>query len=62
MIDRNWYVPMKKELGLPYYSDETHFTEYTLESFKKEIAEAELSIDHYQINWGEIWAVIRGAR
>lgn len=59
MLDRHWHVPLKKELGLPYFSDDTHYTEYTLESFEKEITAAGLSIKHCQVNWGEIWAVVR---
>ena len=30
MINRDWLVPLKKELGMPYFSDPTHYTEYTL--------------------------------
>ena len=56
MIDRDWHVPLRKELGLPHFSDATHFTEYTEESFEKEIVSADLEIVHSQINWGEIWA------
>ena len=58
MIDSHWLVPLKRELGLPYYSDATHFTEYTVESFTREINKAGLYIRELQINWGEIWAVV----
>ena len=56
MFDREWTVPLRKELGMPYFSDRTHFTEYTQESFEKEIRAAGLMLTHVQINWGEIWA------
>jgi len=56
MIDRDWRVPLRKELGLPYFSDATHFTEYSEKSFVQELAAAGLNLKHYQINWGEIWA------
>lgn len=59
MIDRDWRVPLRQELGLFYFSDATHFTEYTKESFAKEMAEAGLEISHLQVNWGEIWAEVR---
>jgi len=59
MIDRNWHVPMRKELGLAYFSDDTHFIEYTLESFLQEMNKAGLKVIYYQINWGEIWADVR---
>lgn len=56
MIDRDWRVPLRKELGLFHFSDRTHFTEYTRESFEAEVAAAGLVVRHLQINWGEIWA------
>lgn len=59
MFNRDWRVPLRKELGLSYFSDPTHYTEYTQEGFEKEIATAGLSISHLQINWGEIWAEVR---
>jgi 2-polyprenyl-3-methyl-5-hydroxy-6-metoxy-1,4-benzoquinol methylase len=59
MIDRDWRVPLRRELGLPYFSDGTHFTEYTRESFVAEIAAADLDVTELRINWGEIWAEAR---
>jgi SAM-dependent methyltransferase len=56
MIDRDWRVPLRQELGLFAYSDPTHFTEYTRASFEAELAAAGLTICHLQVNWGEIWA------
>jgi 2-polyprenyl-3-methyl-5-hydroxy-6-metoxy-1,4-benzoquinol methylase len=58
MFDRDWRVPLKKELGLPYLLDPTHFIEYTQESFEKELAESELSVSHLEIHWGEIWSEV----
>ena len=58
MINRDWLVPLKKELGIPYFSDPTHYTEYTLESFKGEMAEVGLIIQHSEVKWGEIWAEV----
>ena len=49
---------MKKELGLPYFLDDTHFTEYTQESFEQEMAGAGLSVNHLEVRWGEIWAEV----
>jgi hypothetical protein len=49
---------VRSELGLYAYSDPTHFTEYTLDSFEQEMRDAQLSITHYQVNWGEIWAEV----
>jgi len=36
--------------------DKSHHTEYTLESFKKEIESAGLKLQFYSIQFGEIWA------
>ncbi|MBU2544899.1 class I SAM-dependent methyltransferase [Patescibacteria group bacterium] len=58
MINRDWITLYKKELGLEWRLDGGHFTEYTLESFKKEIEEAGLIIQDYSIQFSEIWAVI----
>ena len=58
MINRDWLVPLKKELHMPYYSDPTHCTEYTLESFEDEMVEAGLTVRHAEIKWGEIWAEV----
>lgn len=58
-IDRHWRVPLRKELGLFYFSDVTHYTEYTQPSFVEEVQAAGLDIAHLQINWGEIWATVK---
>ncbi|MBI4710471.1 MAG: class I SAM-dependent methyltransferase [Nitrospirae bacterium] len=56
MINRDWMTLYKKELGLEYRLDRSHFIEYTLESFKDELAKAGLEIESYSIQFGEIWA------
>ena len=58
MFDRDWHPSLRQELGLYAFSDPTHFTEYTLASFEKEMAEAGFTIRHLQVNWGEIWAEV----
>lgn len=57
MFDRDWRTAYKKELGVSWKSDRTHFTEYTEESFRKELEEAGLEIISLSVRWGEIWAV-----
>jgi SAM-dependent methyltransferase len=57
MFNRDWRPSLRRELGLFPYSDPTHFTEYTRESFEAEMADARLQVSHLQINWGEVWAV-----
>jgi cyclopropane fatty-acyl-phospholipid synthase-like methyltransferase len=59
MIDRDWRVPLRQELGLYAFSDPGHYTEYTRESFEAELTAAGLVVTHLQINWGEIWAEAR---
>jgi len=58
MINRDWLVPLKKELGMRYYSDPTHYTEYTIESFQAEMANVGLEVRHAEIKWGEIWSEV----
>lgn len=55
--ERDWLVPMRKELGLPHFSDPTHETEYTVEQLRAELHEAGLGIDELVLRWGELWAV-----
>lgn len=59
LFEREWQVPLRRELGLEWRSDPTHETEYTLESFAAEIAAAHLLINHLEVRWGEIWAEVR---
>jgi SAM-dependent methyltransferase len=58
MFDRDWRPALRRELGLFAYSDPTHFTEYTRESFEQEMRDAGFAIHHLQVNWGEIWAEV----
>jgi len=57
VFERDWKVPLKKELGLDYRLDATHFIEYTQESFTKELKESGLKIAHLECRWGEIWSI-----
>lgn len=56
LFERDWRVPLKKELGVEWRLDPDHKIEHTLESFKRETSEAGLSIRNIQTPWGEIWA------
>lgn len=58
MLNRSWIDIYKKELGLEYRLDNTHFIEYTFESFKEELDKVRLRILDYSIQFGEIWAVV----
>ena len=56
MFNRDWRVLFKKELGLPYYLDDTHHIEHTQESFEREMTAAGLCVTYLKICWGEIWS------
>jgi 2-polyprenyl-3-methyl-5-hydroxy-6-metoxy-1,4-benzoquinol methylase len=59
VFERDWTVPLKKELGINYFLDNTHFIEYTQKEFSQEMLDAGLKIESKIINWGEIWAVVK---
>jgi ubiquinone/menaquinone biosynthesis C-methylase UbiE len=56
-IDREWLVLYKKEMGVEYRLDSTHYIEYTLESFTKEMDEAGIRIINADTHFAEIYAV-----
>jgi len=56
MIDREWLVIYKKELGIDYRLDPTHFTEYTLEQLMDELSRAGIEIIEHSVKFGEIYA------
>lgn len=58
MINRDWITLYKKEIGIEWQLDKTHYIEYTLESFQKELKKAGLNLKEYKIQFGEIWAVV----
>jgi len=57
MIDREWIAVYKKELGLEYRLDKTHFTEYTFTEFEDELKDANIKIINHHIKFGEIYAI-----
>jgi SAM-dependent methyltransferase len=58
LFERDWRVPLRKELGVEWRLDPTHETEYSLESFMEEMTSACLSVSHIELRWGEIWAEV----
>jgi len=61
---RDWSVALRQELGLPHFSDPTHFVEYTEETFREEMEKAGLEIMEMTSRWGELWVEVtpRAAR
>ncbi len=54
-FDRDWRVPLKKELGLDWRCDPTHETEYTRPQVEQEMAEAGLKVREIITRWCEYW-------
>ena len=59
MIDREWITVYKKELGIDYRLDPTHYTEYIYTQFEQELIESGIGILSYHIRFGEIYAVCK---
>lgn len=57
-FQRDWRVPFKKELGVDYRLDDTHFIEFTNDTFSEEMSRAGLNIKSLENVWGEIWAIL----
>jgi 2-polyprenyl-3-methyl-5-hydroxy-6-metoxy-1,4-benzoquinol methylase len=58
LFERDWRVPLKKEIGVEWRLDLTHETEYTQEEFEQEMNAAGLVVAYKEIRWGEIWAEV----
>lgn len=59
MLDRDWLPLYRKSLGMFYFCDSTHFTEYTFQSFREEMNMSGLKIESCTIRFGEIWAIVK---
>lgn len=57
-FEREWSMPMRRELGVNYYSDDDHKIEHTGAEFEREMTEAGLVIEEIIYRWGEIWALV----
>ena len=55
-FERDWRVPLRRELWVEWRLDAEHKTEYTLKTFQKEMADAGMTAVHQEVRWGEIWA------
>lgn len=56
-FERSWHLPLRKELGIYYFSDPTHYIEPSISDFKNEIYAAGLLPIETIVLWGEIWAL-----
>lgn len=58
LFEREWRTALKKELGIDYRLDVTHYIEYTTESYLAELHLAQLKPANIEYRWGEIWSVV----
>lgn len=58
LLSREWLPVYLKSAGYDYAIDPTHETEFTVNSFQKEIEDAGWKIAKESIQFGEIWAVV----
>tara|TARA_Y100001968_G_C19453940_1_gene770810 strand:+ start:6245 stop:7012 length:768 start_codon:yes stop_codon:yes gene_type:complete len=59
LFERDWQIPLRRELGIYYYSDNDHEIEHTIEEFENEMRLANLKVTEIKTIWGEIWATCR---
>ncbi|MDH3692560.1 MAG: methyltransferase domain-containing protein [Gammaproteobacteria bacterium] len=58
MYERDWRVPLMKELGVDYRLDATHCVEHTRKEFAAELGRAGLKLLDSEHAWGEIWSEV----
>lgn len=58
MINRDWLTVYKKEKGLEYRLDKTHYIEYTLNDLTEELKQAGWQLENYSVQFGELWGVV----
>lgn len=56
LFERSWHLPLRRELGLGYFSDPTHRIEHSRGEFREEVEAAGLVVTEELTLWGEIWA------
>lgn len=61
MVTRDWITLYKKEQGVQWRLDRSHFTEYTLGQVFDELGKAGLRVEEYDIQFGEFYGVFRKA-
>ena len=61
VLARDWTVPLRREVGLQYFSDPDHEIEYDEQTFRAELAEAGLRVTELHAVWGELWAAAEPA-
>lgn len=57
MLERDWLVLYKKQMGIDYRLDSTHYVEYTIAQFESELKQAGITVQEIETRFGEIFAV-----
>ena len=55
LFERDWRMPLRRELGVSYFSDPEHFIEHRLDELRDEVTAAGLTPVEALTSWGEIW-------
>jgi SAM-dependent methyltransferase len=55
VLERDWTVPLRREVGLPHFSDPEHQVEYDAQLLRDELAAADWEMAEPRLVWGEIW-------
>ena len=61
VLARDWTVPLRRELGLEYFSDPDHELEYDAATLEAELAAVGLRVTELLTVWGELWAAAEPA-
>lgn len=59
VLERDWVVGLRRDLGLFYFSDPTHFVEYDRELLERELDRAGLETAETTQRWGELWVTAK---
>ena len=59
LFERDWKLPLRRELGIGYFSDAEHFIEHRLDELRDEVLAAGLKPVETIALWGEIWTECR---
>ena len=57
MIDRDWITLYKRECGVEWRLDPTHYTEYMMPELLEELTVSHLTIESHEVRFGEAYLV-----
>lgn len=59
LFERDWKLPLRRELGIGFFSDAEHFIEHRFDELRDEVLAAGLQPVETIALWGEIWTECR---